>query len=471
MSPRVPALGAALLALGLLAALPAGAAEPDPRVVQANARLGDPETWPEAIRLYREVLEEEPARHDVRIRLARVLAWSEQHEEALAAYDRVLEAQPDHPEAPVERAEVLSWEGRYDEAEAAFTSLLEADPRNARAARGLARTHAWSGRILSADAAYERALALEDDPELRAERRRLAGERPDVGLRSDWLEDSEQYTRRESFLEGSLPLGLRTRLFGHVGIIAIRQTDFGEFGSSPHEGDRAIDAALGLERRFTDALKAAFTLGARSWRHAPDRPYLRGRLEYSPSSRTWLQLAVSHEDHLDRAQSRSSTAENVRGTYASLGLWRQLTPGVETFAQAQLGWLNDGNRMRSGYAELTVRPFAALETRVVWDGNLLSYSHREDAYYSPNLSVSSGLGLRHRFRLHAVLALELGARGGWGYAREAVLRADGPEWGGHAALEWSPGAWRVRLEARYGQTQRSIAYDTARVGLQLVREF
>ena len=186
---RVLRLIAALLLLGASAWATDGT---DQRIAEADNLLGDAASYPRAIALYREVLEETPDAISLRHKLARVLSWDRNFDASLEEYDRLV-GEGGVETARIERAEVLSWAARFDESEAAFRALLEEDPRDARAARGVARVLSWSGRRNKAARAYEEALSIEEDEPAREEwQRLLEGYRPALSSRTSYLVDSDQ---------------------------------------------------------------------------------------------------------------------------------------------------------------------------------------------------------------------------------------------------------------------------------------
>lgn len=75
----------------LLAASTSPAAEPDPRVAEADALLGDPSGFERAAALYVPVLADHPGAAGVRLKRARVLAWDPCYAESLEEYARLLE--------------------------------------------------------------------------------------------------------------------------------------------------------------------------------------------------------------------------------------------------------------------------------------------------------------------------------------------------------------------------------------------
>ena len=77
----------------------------------------------QAIDTYRHVLEFDQKNIMVRIRLAKVLSWTNQYDEALIILNEVLEQNPEQPEALFRKAQILSWQGKYEESILLFKNL------------------------------------------------------------------------------------------------------------------------------------------------------------------------------------------------------------------------------------------------------------------------------------------------------------------------------------------------------------
>jgi tetratricopeptide (TPR) repeat protein len=107
----------------------------------------------QAIDTYRHVLEFDPENTTVRIRLAKLLSWTNQYEEALLILDEVLARDPEQPEALFRKAQILSWQGQFDESIQFFEAYLEQEPNHPEGLMGLARVYFWSEQ-------YERAIEL-----------------------------------------------------------------------------------------------------------------------------------------------------------------------------------------------------------------------------------------------------------------------------------------------------------------------
>lgn len=212
-----PASCAALLALCVLAALPVGARgalqEPGTAPVAAagdedRLNVARRHAWkgrlPEAIALLRQILDEAPGRSDARIELARYLSWSGAPREAIGEADRVLASEPDNREALRVKADAASWQGDF------ATSLP----------------------------LYRRALAIEEDAELRAAYAHAL-------LGAGYLREAGQI--RDGFAAGSpgLPSSARAALDHRAERLA---APAGRAGASHYEdsdGSRRNEARVG----------------------------------------------------------------------------------------------------------------------------------------------------------------------------------------------------------------------------------
>lgn len=464
-------LAAFVLVLAGLLAVPAAASEPDPRVAEADALLGDASAYPRAVDLYRAALAAAPEEREVRRRLARVLSWSRRWDESLAEYDRLL-AQPDPaPDLALERAEVLSWAGRNDEAIAGFEAALVQDPGNARAARGLARSHRWAGSAAQADRAYERALALEEDAELRGEWAALrAGFPPRAAADAELYADNDDYRRLESGLTASFFRDLDTHVTVRAAALDVRS---GGSAAAPAlaENDRGGEATLSVRRRLGSRLEAELEAGARVWREAGAGPLARARLQYIAGPGSVFALEIDHRDALERTDSVAALEDGVHDTQSRLTAWRAFGSAFEAFAEAGAGALSDGNLRSGAGATFTWRPFLERELRVNLAAGYLGYTKRSTLYYDPDVDVSGLLLLTHRQPLPWRLELDLEAGGGWGWARQDGGSSDGPAYQVATALAWRVGRVRVQLRASRAQSQRESDYVANRLFATLGLDF
>jgi tetratricopeptide (TPR) repeat protein len=457
----------ALLALG------AGAAEPDPRVVEADGLLADAKGFPRAAELYRAALAEGPEDREVRLRLARVLAWSQRYDESLAEYDALVRT-PDPPaELLLERAEVLSWAGRNDEAIAGFEAVLARDPGSARAARGIARSWRWSGRAAAADRAYARALELEEDPEARREWAALrAGFPPRTGAEAELYADGEDHRRIASRALASFFPDLDTSVAGRAGLVDVRGPRVAAAPGLARE-DRGGEVALGVRRALGAHLAAELELGARLFREAGAVPLARARLELAPARGAVLGLEVDHRDALDRTDSVAALEDGIRDTTTRLTFWKQLPRRFEVFADTQVGALSDSNLRSAAGATLSWQPWAARELRLHVAGGYVGYTDRSELYYDPDFDLSGLVGVSHREQLPFRLTVDLEARGGFGAARQDGGRGRGPAYEVAGSLAWRVGIARIALRASRAQSQRESSYVAHRVfatvGLDLGR--
>jgi len=470
----------ALMALCFASLAVPAAAEPDPRVTQADALLGDAASFPRAVELYRAALADAPGDRELRQRLARVLAWSQRYDESLAEYDRLLaESGPPQadaglaPEIALERAEVLSWAGRSDESIAAFEAVLALDPHSARAARGLARAYRWSGRNAPADRAYARALELEDDPEARGEWAALrAGFPPRTSVEAELFEDSEDFRQLQTRATASFFPDLDTQLVGRAGMIDVRGPRVAAAAWLARE-DRGGELAFAAKRVLGERALGELELGARVFREAGAFPLARGRLQVTSGRGAVLGLEVDHRDALERTGAVAALEERLRDTTTRISLWQGLPRRFEIFADAQLGFLSDSNLRSATGATLSWQPWALRELRLLLGGGYLGYTDPSELYYDPEWDASGFVGLSHREQLPLHLTADLELRGGYGSALQDGVRGSGPAYEVAGSLAWRLGSVRLALRASRAQSQRESSYVANRifatVGLDLGR--
>ena len=90
-----------------------------------------------------------PDDRNVRLRLARLLAWDGRYAEAEAAALTIVEAQPENAEAWVLLGDMNRWKGDRDAARDAYRRALQIDPSIARASEGLAAIDAQVNALLA----------------------------------------------------------------------------------------------------------------------------------------------------------------------------------------------------------------------------------------------------------------------------------------------------------------------------------
>ncbi len=111
-----------------------------------------------AIETYRKVLSIDASNILVKIRLAKVLSWTNRFDEALILLNEVLEIEPEQSEALFRKAQIVSWQGKYDEAIELYNRYLLKKKNDPDALMGLARVHFWSGKNEDAAALFNDAI-------------------------------------------------------------------------------------------------------------------------------------------------------------------------------------------------------------------------------------------------------------------------------------------------------------------------
>jgi tetratricopeptide (TPR) repeat protein len=125
--------------------------------------------FPEAIKHYREHLEEFPRDEEARFRLARVLGWNKQFTESESMLRQWTANHPDSAAGFLQLARVLSWQEKYEPAVEQYRKALSLDPENVEGHIEFARTLSWLKQYTEALAEYRRALdAQPDNREARA---------------------------------------------------------------------------------------------------------------------------------------------------------------------------------------------------------------------------------------------------------------------------------------------------------------
>ncbi len=440
----------------------------------ARERLAAPETYPEAIELYRLALARDPDSIDARIELARVLSWAGRNDEAIAEYDRLLELQPAHQQARVERAEVLSWSGRYTEAREALDGVLATEPEHARALRALARVHRWSGDPSGADRAYLAALAREEDAEARAEWEELRqGYRPAFGLDLRARGDSDSFERFDAVARHTRWIDLATRLelrAGHVRAARPRHKA-APAARQEHGHDRAQELALRAVRRLNSRVELETELGARTWRFAPDRAQGFAELRLAQSSATAWTLRLQQGEWIDVVDSFEAGEEGLQHTSAHAALWRQLSRRFESWTGVDVSRVSDGNRRENAATSLGFRPREDHALTLSLVAGATRVANRSPYYYDPELDLGLGLRLEDRFALTRALSLRLAAGAGPARSRVNDDTDYGTQLNGLAELRFVRGPWSAGLTVEAMRAQRSEPYRMSWGRLEIERSF
>lgn len=449
----------------------------DPRVVEANALLGEKSERQRVIELYGDVLSERPEDVVARMWLARVLAWDGRYDESLAQYDRLMAADPPPDWAPIERAEVLSWAGRIPEAEAAFEAILSADPGNARATRGLARTYSWSGRANQALRAYEHALELENDAEARTE---LATLRERIGTRGeggvDVHGDSDDFELVAITAEGAIDIDLATRVTGRTRYTWIdsERGDTEPLADDPEDA-QAFDATVGIETEFGSGFLASLEVGGRRWSHADDTFMARGLVQFTHPTGWTAGLSLEHGDFLKRSASVDAVIADLRDTTLRAWTWAGLTQMLSVYAYSEgtfvTGRSSEESQRVAGGVSFEVKPVRQYDLRLVLGSDLLHYTKSAKFYYDPTLSADGSLALAGSVPVADWLKLELEVGSGYGFARQDGNEGEGFTYRGKGGAIFNLGKWWLATRANGAITRRSSEYRYWGVGVSIGRGF
>jgi YaiO family outer membrane protein len=132
-------------------------------LLEQAKHLESTQRYPDAINLYREMLQREPEKDDIRAALARLLSWQGSYDEAVDLYREIIRRHPVDLDIRTALARVLSWQKHMVEARTLYEGVLKEDSRHTDALQGLADIFLWEGRAEEALPYYERAYALSND--------------------------------------------------------------------------------------------------------------------------------------------------------------------------------------------------------------------------------------------------------------------------------------------------------------------
>jgi len=128
-------------------------------VPQAAAAAEAAGQWDEAIRVYRQVLDREPQRIDLWVRLSQVYAMTNAPLNALNAIRHARTLAPNDPDYLRAEATLATWHGDYQLAARSYRQLAAIEKTDDDVMLNLARVSAWAGETDQAVRAYHRYLA------------------------------------------------------------------------------------------------------------------------------------------------------------------------------------------------------------------------------------------------------------------------------------------------------------------------
>lgn len=227
---------------------------------------------------------------DMRLRLARALAWTGRHDAAAAAYAGYLAERPDDVDARLARARQLTSMDttRLAEARSELERVLEADPARAEALELLGHLARWAGDPDAALKHYERAAAVEPGLEGVDEGMRLALEMRQSRLahqdatRVAWAVEMDGFTDTEGFDWAGSSVRREWRYGDHAISLRLRQGySRGRPLAGPELGSMGLGAVLGGRFAIAPGLSVLAELGAMSFQDVDAFATWGAGLEYS----------------------------------------------------------------------------------------------------------------------------------------------------------------------------------------------
>lgn len=133
--------------------------------------------FPEAIKLYDQVMAKEKLPYGTMERKAIVLSWMKEYDRSIEQFEAIIrDKAPSRPlkiRCLIRKAEVLSWKAQFDPGLAQLDKALAMDPKNVDARLVKGRILEWKGEYKPAQAVYREILGLEpanDQAKLRLEK-------------------------------------------------------------------------------------------------------------------------------------------------------------------------------------------------------------------------------------------------------------------------------------------------------------
>ncbi len=240
-------------------------------------QLKDPARAADAMR---EAVKYAPADARLHYKLSQALAAAQQGSAALAAINRAVELEPGNPTYLRTRGEVATWTGDYALAVDSFERVLAAAPQDADALLGLARAQSRSGKKDAAAARYRAYLALRpqdkdvllETMELEAERGNTAAVQEYDALyrqrfgesREYWLRMADIYALGNDPVASSEALKEATRLAPQDHALFYRLAQSYPSEKEAAEASAAIERAVELDPTNLEYLRTRADLAA--WR-------------------------------------------------------------------------------------------------------------------------------------------------------------------------------------------------------------
>lgn len=123
-----------------------------------------------AAKLYKDILQKEPANVKARISLADVLSWNKKYDEAINEYKKAFDLEPGNIEIKKKLADVLSWVKNYEEAIKLYDEALK-EKENTQVRLQKARVLGWMREYRKAAAEYQKIIDIRHNPLVELEMR------------------------------------------------------------------------------------------------------------------------------------------------------------------------------------------------------------------------------------------------------------------------------------------------------------
>jgi tetratricopeptide (TPR) repeat protein len=485
LPPDYTSAGVDSLRAAIAVALPPPVVAVEPSLLERareRAMAGDADS---ALALYRLHRAQNPEADSTLLEMADVLEYRAENPEGAITHLRAyLARHPDAGRVRLRLARLLAWSGRYDEAEAEARALVATRPEDAEAWVLLGDLYRWRGERKRARHAYKRALAA--DPAVQGASEGLAAIETEIdaslasrgtfgpGGGLDYFADSDEFrlARLRGGWSGGSP---RTR--AGVDLAMERLEGFEPVGV---RGDLvAADLQATAERWWMDGgLNVRASLGA--W--IPDRSgAFEPTLSLSLSAPDWRGSAYRFEYRHGPAYRETNTLEaaiaDLRADLAGLELYRPLAARWDLTATARLArfaGVGDPNLRADGGLSFLFRPDAtwtlAYETRALAFGDPAPNPGRR-LYWDPEWYWLNAAAVNWTGRPGARWELALRALVGAAWMRE---RGRDPtveaQFGliGDAARRF--GLWTLAGRAAFSQS-RADGYRAFRFELQVRRTY
>lgn len=121
------------------------------------------QNYPEAVAIYQQLTEKNPADIEAWLGLAQVFSWQKKYPEAQTIYNKIRDLRPDLPDGDIGLLRLQAWQGNHAEAEEGLKTLHSKYPKRFDILFLLAQVTSWQGKFQASILYYQNLLLLYPD--------------------------------------------------------------------------------------------------------------------------------------------------------------------------------------------------------------------------------------------------------------------------------------------------------------------